>query len=706
MGEEPSLEPQEQESAPVVLPHTESKSTSTPPTKLWLRLIPLALAFIVASLVFHFRLLSSLTLPHIIEPEGTFQFQEVVEGLPIPNLLAWNLSLVHWMMWFDRLAGYPLWLGSTMILLIVGIQAISLVNPTFRLFQVKRAESANGAHVLSLDSNAIAKCLLVTLRILLPLVAIWLLTARLPDQLHLLTTLLRCVVLGILLWLGFHPQGMAGDFTQPQIQPLGSGASRLVAHGSLFGLGVGILQSQQYPLPTQEIMTYYHTLATFHRGYWSEIATPFLASSALIALGSALLLVALSGSHLPKGSRLTLLCIPLLFLPPLALSRTRNNPTLLKKQWDITPETLGSIVFPYSTERPRPTAGVPDGMAAGKVLMKEAGIAAPRRDGNPLLFFSQRGLANLRQMHFTEDGLPLDANSEKAVASFLERRHYNTALSWIIFKHVYNVGASNFDTNKALSACMLSLQRAPHSFQIMTTLQMMLFTCPATKDNLAIVDQLADERYFTHIDRASKRVMGDLYLRFGESQKAMDWYRRAEMPKSFLQRVETSKPMFNVGTISGSLLLNGKPLAGVKIGVHPVRLNGLPKTLEMLVLRSGAELFAPFYDPRFPLFPRFHPRPFALRWVTAGTTTDQNGKFNIDHLIEGEYELVIALPSNIQLEPPFDARLKVKNPADPVTLNYNLPKKDLGIIEITAPVSNNAITFDSPTKAEPTKATK
>ncbi len=711
MGDEPNLETVAQESDVILTPIV--KRIPFPSGEMFtlrqamIRMIPVMLLFEVVALLFHFRALSSLTLPHIIEPEGTFQFQEVVDGFPVPNLLAWNLLLVHWMMWFDRLTGYPLWLGTFFCIALIGVQCVSLVNPTFRLINVSRTEKSNGAHVVALDSLAVSKTLNIALRAVIPLAIVWLLTARFPSSFHFLATLLRCVTIGTLFWVGFDRRGMAGDFSEPKLQKVrAESVPGLMGKAVIFGLGASLLFSTQIPLPTQEIMTYYHTLATFHRAFWWQIAVTYLCSGGFIAGAIGILLFVMSCECLVMRSRLFLGCGLLLCAPSILLIGKTMSPAALSENWDIRPETLKAITFPYSTERPRQTAGIPDGIGAGKVLMQEAGIAPPRRDGNPLLFFSRRGVANLRQMHFTEDGLPLDAASEKAVTEFLKKRNYMTSLSWICLKHIYNVGASNFDTNKSLSACMLSLQKAPHSYQIMTTLQMMLFTCAATKDNLVIVDQLADERYFTHFDRASKRVMGDLYLRFGESEKAMDWYRRAEMPKSYVRRVQTSKPMFNVGRITGTLILNGKPLAGVKVGVHPVRLNGLPKTLEMLVLRSGGELFAPFEDPRYPLFPRFHPRPFALRWVTAGTTTDQKGKFTIDHLIEGEYELVCALPDNIALELPFDSRMKIKNPAEAVTLNYNVPVKELGTMEITAPVSKNTLTFDSPKNKQPADAPK
>jgi hypothetical protein len=649
--------------------------------------------------LFNFRALSSLTLPHIIQPDGTFQFQEVVDGFPVPDLLAWNLSHIHWMMWLDRLTGFPLWVGTLVSMGLLLCTAVRLLNPTFRPFHLRRGEEENGAHIITLENAVLTKFFTVLIRLLLPLLIVWLLSLRLAPSLEFFRIGIRALAIALCLWLGFSRQGMAGNFASRTFLPFGSELGSLLAKALLFGAGLWLLFASKVPLPSPETMRYYHTLGTFHRGFWWEIATPVLCSSFGVWAGSGVLLFALGVSRLASPLRQSLALIPLLIVVLSTRAMLSRKPEIYAKRWDINEETLRAINYPYQAERPLPTSGVPDGMRAGKVLLKEAGVEPPNRDSNPLLFFSRMGTANLRQMHYTEDGLPLNEKSERAVRSFLEKRNYQTALSWVILKHIYNMGTSTFDSAKAIEACILSLDKAPHSFQIMSTLQAMLFTCPATGENRAILDILADEKRFTHIDRASKKVMGDLYLRFGDSGKAVEWYRRAEMPKSFIHRVQTSKPMFNMGRISGKLMLNGKPLGGVRVGVHPVRLNGLPRSLEMTVLRSGGEIFSPFENPRFPLFPRFHPRPFALRWVTAGATTDAKGNFTLEHLIEGEYEFLCSLPSNVQIEPPNDSNLKIKSPPGTVYLGYNTPTKDLGTIAITAPLNNSTLKF-SPKETE------
>ncbi len=82
-------------------------------------------------------------------------------------------------------------------------------------------------------------------------------------------------------------------------------------------------------------------------------------------------------------------------------------------------------------------------------------------------------------------------------------------------------------------------------------------------------------------------------------------------------------------------------------------------------------------------FAPFHPRPFAFRWICAGTTTDAQGAFTLPDLIEGEYYLIIALPPDIQLTPPFDSALQVRNAPNPIVLNAGQPAANLGTLDLT-----------------------
>ena len=278
------------------------------------------------------------------------------------------------------------------------------------------------------------------------------------------------------------------------------------------------------------------------------------------------------------------------------------------------------------------------------------------------------------------DGLTMSSDSEQKVNAFLKSKKNESSLSWIAIKHLYNIKTTQFDLAGATQICLDDMKTNPHLAQCNQTVRDSLFIASASKANRAILDQFSDARYFSFPTRASLRQMGDLYIHFGDKDEAMKWYLRADMPLTFLDKIRTENPLFHNGHVTGVLALNGKPLVGARVGVFPTRLNALPKDLEMQVLRSAGELLSPRWQSM--VFSSFHPRPFAFRWVSAGTLTDSAGKFELNDLTEGEYQLIAALPPDIHLETPNDPKLTIENPPINLLLNYKRPEKKLGTINL------------------------
>jgi len=98
-----------------------------------------------------------------------------------------------------------------------------------------------------------------------------------------------------------------------------------------------------------------------------------------------------------------------------------------------------------------------------------------------------------------------------------------------------------------------------------------------------------------------------------------------------------------------------------------------------MVIRSRGELIS--FQP-WGGFPPHHPRPFALRWISAASTTDAAGHFDVQDLTEGEYMLACTLPSAVQLQTPVDPSLVVTNAPGGLTVSYKTPQRNLGTIEI------------------------
>lgn len=570
---------------------------------------------------------------------------------------------------------------------------------------------ANSALTLwALDRVHLEQAVRFLLLIGIPLLLVWLATGGLsqPATLHLVGKseafnrawgdAVRCLALGIGLWLGFHPEGVAGSFgilhqvyqsdellTPGRDRPNKAAWGKLFVIGLLFGVGLYLLLRLSMPPPSPEVIADYRALGTFTQTYWNEIALHYLGNMALVWFGIGVWLYVLGRSGLRFGTRAALLLIPVgAAVAASALARPYAL-SALAARFDATPAVLAT-----APANPRyPGYGVPNGPQAGQELAQRLHlktVSAPIQTRNMIVFHPIRNtITSLGD--YSEDGIRVDADSVRRVEAYLKQHHYESALSWTAVKYLYSDAAMRFDITSGIRVCLEDMERAPHLVQCNDTTRALLFVCAASPQNHALLDTWADESRFAHTDRASQAMMGDLYLRFGEKEKALAWYRKAEMPRSFLASIRAQQPLFHQGRVTGRLLLNGKPVSGVQVGIVPHRLNGLPKDLESPVLGYGFELTA--RRPYSELFPARHPRPFALRWISEGAVTGADGSFTLDNLTEGEYYLVCTLPSEVQCtvsddpDMPPDPALQIVRAPRPFTLNYTNPSQNVGDIVLT-----------------------
>lgn len=594
-------------------------------------------AFAAVGFLFTAQKIAEATLGHILTPDPSLTYQEAQDSLPIPRQLDWHLPSIQFMLWF-RETPAPFRLGAAILTLTaLGALFAWSVRRNREETASEPISSSPSAELLSDDSSA-------------------------------------------------EPTPVVSDDLLPEsrLAVAHSSAVRTAQRGrtaiamAAYAAAIAGLLWKAIPPVSETLLRYYHTLGTFHQGYWLEITRAAMLFSVPLWIAVGLLIFAL---FLPAGQRRAALLLATLPIAALSLIGARGLQfSVVGAGRDWGPAAL-SYAQGYRPDFP--ITGVPDGIGAGEALAAKLKIKMgnqPEQSARSVLLFYPRTTLNCIQAGFTEDGLTGSLESATIVRKFLEQRRYESAYSWVATKHVFNVATMHFDTTAAIDACMTDMERAPHLMQCGDTTRSMLFICAASKANLMLLDRWADERRFAHRTRDSRRLMGALYERMGAREKAVRWYRMADMPESFIRKVQAETAMFRNGRISGRLLLNGKPLAGVQVGVAPSRLNGLPKNLEAAVLHSREELAA--FRPQAPGFPPFCPRPYTFRWISAGAMTDASGRFAIEQLTEGEYTLVCTLPRTTRVRPPVDPSMKVTGSPGSMVLNYSMPTREIGDISI------------------------
>lgn len=554
------------------------------------------------------------------------------------------------------------------------------------------------ALALKLETAQLGKAVRILLLVGLPLAAVWLLTGMLggnpPPQgderafspLAMdwgIGWALRFLALGVALWVGFHRDGLAGDFTASE-RRLASGAlPRLALQGALFGLGLYLLTRWGLWIALPGLLIRYQMLGPLHLRSWNAITGAYLFASGAVWFAAGALLYLIGRPRVASGVRAALLALPILAGVGASMALRPFTAQSLAARLDITPETMQAIGIPYTSRRA--STGVPNGPPAATELARRIHIPLGKQpqiqpDQNVLVFYPQETYI-VRQLGLTDDNLTATPDSAEVIKAFLQQRDYQSALSWVGIKNLFSFGVIHYDPTAALTASILDMERCPHLAQTSDIARNLLCVCAASPENIALLDKWADENYFAFLDRDSQRMIGGLYRRLGEKEKALKWYRRAEMPKSFLAQASQEQPNFHSGKAQGVLTLNGRPLAGARVAIMPQSLRATPRDINALLPRANKELIPD--HPVLPYFPTYHPFPWAFRWISAGTTTDARGAFILDNLTEGAYILLCKLPPEMKLSLPRDPAIHIENAPRLMTLSETTPTADLGTIALT-----------------------
>ncbi|MCS6859308.1 MAG: carboxypeptidase-like regulatory domain-containing protein [Abditibacteriales bacterium] len=266
----------------------------------------------------------------------------------------------------------------------------------------------------------------------------------------------------------------------------------------------------------------------------------------------------------------------------------------------------------------------------------------------------------------TITGVEANRQTRERVWQYLRERNFRSYHTEAAFMHLYDCAALDWDPVASLEVAFANAQHCPSQRPIFVELLVSkLSACPITPETRRFLDKLADARFFQHPHPNSRRNVGDLYWKFGDRKKAEEWFRRVPVGPRELQHIKKDPLLLTNGVVTGSIFLNGKPAAGLRVGVVP-----WGNRFELL----GARL------------------PFAQRFIVKGVTTDAQGRFRLDRLPAAIYALVVAAPSK-DIPPRVNA-VRVTNLPGIIDLGRTKPSRDVGRIEIE--VDKNAPTTPPP----------
>lgn len=580
-------------------------------------------------------------------PGAPFSVRETIGvGVPIPRGLAWTPLTRDIIMALGALAppaqlGFFILLGGT---LVYGL--LRILNPTFRLTSGVDWDRQVLTHTY-MHTPPLIKAFLIAVTAALPAFAAWHALVYLFGE-NGFSLWLRMALLGAVGWLLFSHSGVAGDYESGNYELPREKRERysLLLRGALAGTA-GALAIHFPPAVTQEEMfRFYRMLGGVGEGHWRVIAGLFLGFAAMLGITGAGLAIALGAPNLDARDRFRAGVLPALLLALLLLFGRVWLPSLLQSRHDYPP---GSLM--EATRRLAATAGV---------------RLAP--SGTETLAILRPGEAVWLNVPL-QSIVGIDGSREAAhrVEAFLERRGFATALADPAFKTLHDSASLAWDPVESLRVDYLNLTRCPDPAYLSLLIDK-LRICASTPETRRYADLFADETHFTFPDQDSLLLMGDIYARLGEREKAEKWYRRADIPASRLNELLTERVMMREGRVTGRLLINNRPARGVHVGLVP---DSMVREAFRSALRPGLI------------------RPFWLRWLTAVTTTDAAGRFALTNIVAGHYRLVVHSPAFRLRAGPL--RLPARNAPGEMFVAYGKPHFELGNIALTVPTSQEIV---------------
>lgn len=212
-----------------------------------------------------------------------------------------------------------------------------------------------------------------------------------------------------------------------------------------------------------------------------------------------------------------------------------------------------------------------------------------------------------------QDSIACNGSTVEAVERFISNRHYRSHQMFRAYVHLHNCAAIDWLSTRALKVDLEFLERAPSPVAA-NALLAKLADCPTTPEHRQILDQLADPRRFAWAEPDRSRWLGAAYRHFGDSGKALEYLRHAQLSRQEFQSAMAGVEPLSAGVVRGEMQLVGQPADGARIGL--VRAGKIGELAGIC-------------------------RPFAWRQVAASTYADKQGRFEFRNIPEGDYVLIM-----------------------------------------------------------------
>lgn len=536
------------------------------------------------------------------KPETLIQ-EPITDGVPIPRDLTWSPFTQNLISSLGTITSAAVLAIGIALCSAFAYALLRILNPSFRL---TTGVDWNEKVLVKtyMHTPPVIKAFLIAVGAVLPGMLMW-------QAIHFalggrsIALPIQLALTGAGIWLLFSRDGIAGDFENLNYEfPRDRGvAASLSLRGATAGLVLWLIAALPPRVSPESLFSFFRGLGGLGEGHWWKIAEIWLGLAAGVGFGCGGLAVALGRPALELSGRLRAAALPAVVLGVTMYAGRYGLPDHFRSRYDFDPDAKAS---------------------AAQRLAETAGLKATSSSGYDVLVMGQGRSERLRFHQSSVSGVDASPDSAEKVDAFLKKRDYSTTLAYPAFVTLYDATSLAWDTDASIRAAFLNLTRCPEPGTLRILFDK-LATTAATPAALKYVSEVASDQVFHFPERQSEVLMGDVFAHLGERAKAESWYRRAMMPPLQVKTHADEQLKFTGGSVDGRLTLNGIPLLNTKVAVAPMR-----AWRHLDSLTDATRGISPFW----------------LWWISASTTTDDQGRFNIDRLVEGSYFLLVRIPES------------------------------------------------------------